>query len=82
MSGRIFRWTIEQYHRDIKQMLGAGEFQGHTWRGFNHHMAVVVLTQTFVAANRLETGEANGGFDSFEEGGSPDSWSELQRSSG
>lgn len=30
-------------------------------------MAVVMLTQAFVATHRLETGEANGGFDSFEE---------------
>jgi len=61
------RWTIEQYHRDIKQVLGADEFQGRTWRGFHHHMAVVMLTQAFVAIHRLETGGANGGFDSFEE---------------
>jgi len=61
------RWTIEQYHRDIKQVLGADEFQGRTWRGFHHHMAVVMFTQAFVATHRLETGETNGGFDSFEE---------------
>jgi len=30
-------------------------------------MAVVMLTQAFVAVHRLETGGANGGFDSFEE---------------
>jgi len=46
--------------------MGADEFQGRTWRGFHHHMAVVMLTQVFVATHRLETGEANGGFDSFE----------------
>ncbi len=61
------RWTIEQYHRDIKQVLGADEFQGRTWRGFHHHLAVVMLAQAFVATHRLETGQANGGFDSFEE---------------
>lgn len=61
------RWTTEQYHRDIKQVLGADEFQGRTWRGFHHHMAVVMLTQAFVATHRLETSEANGGFDSFKQ---------------
>lgn len=61
------RWTIEQFHRDIKQILGADEFQGRTWRGFHHHMAVVLLTQAFVASQRLETGEEYAGFDSFEE---------------
>jgi hypothetical protein len=61
------RWTIEQFHRDIKQILGADEFQGRSWRGFHHHMAVVLLTQAFVASQRLETGEEYAGFDSFEE---------------
>lgn len=61
------RWTIEQFHRDIKQILGADEFQGRTWRGFHHHIAVVLLTQAFVASQRLETGEEYAGFDSFEE---------------
>lgn len=62
------RWTIEQYHRDIKQVLGADEFQARTWRGFHHHMAVVMLTQAFVATHRLDTGTTDdGGFDSFEE---------------
>ena len=61
------RWTIEQYHRDIKQVLGADEFQGRTWRGFHHHMAIVMLTQAFVATHRLETGEQGAELDSFEE---------------
>jgi hypothetical protein len=61
------RWTIEQYHRNIKQVLGADEFQGRTWRGFHHHMAVVQLAQAFVAEQRLETGAEYGGFDTFEE---------------
>lgn len=60
------RWTIEQYHRDIKQVLGADEFQGRTWRGFHHHLAVVQLTQAFIAEQRLATGTDAGGFDSFE----------------
>ena len=51
----------------MKQVLGADEFQGRTWLGFHHHMAVVMLTHAFVATHSLETGQANGGFDSFEE---------------
>ena len=60
------RWTIEQFHKHIKQLLGADEFQGRTWRGFHHHIAVVLLAQAFIAEQRLETGEEFGGFDSFE----------------
>lgn len=61
------RWTIEQFHKHIKQLLGADEFQGRTWRGFHHHLAVVLLAQAFIAEQRLETGEEFAGFDSFEE---------------
>ena len=60
------RWTIEQFHKQIKQLLGADEFQGRTWRGFHHHLAVVMLAHAFIADQRLETGDAYGGFDSFE----------------
>jgi SRSO17 transposase len=60
------RWTIERYHRNLKQVLGVDEFQGRTWQGFHHHLAVVQLSQAFVATQRLETGGKYGGFDSFE----------------
>ena len=61
------RWTIEQFYKHIKQLLGADEFQGRTWRGFHHHMAMVLLAQAFIAEKRLETGEEFAGFESFEE---------------
>ena len=59
------RWTIEQFHRDIKQVLGADEFQGRTWDGFHHHLAVVMLAHAFVAEQRLRTDDGTG-LDSFE----------------
>lgn len=67
VSWAHLRWTIEQFHKQIKQLLGADEFQGRTWRGFHHHLAVVMLAQAFIAERRLETGDEYGGFDSFEE---------------
>lgn len=61
------RWSIEQFHKQIKQLLGADEFQGRTWQGFQHHLAVVMLAHAFIAEQRLETGEEYGEFTSFEE---------------
>ena len=61
------RWSIEQFHRDIKQNLGADEYQGRTWKGVHHHLAVVMLAHAFVVHRRLETGASSTDFSSFEE---------------
>ena len=49
------RWSIERFHRDIKQHLGVDEFQGRSWDGFHRHITVVMLAHAFIATHRLET---------------------------
>lgn len=44
VSWAHLRWTIEQFHNEAKQVLGADEFQGRSWKGFHHHLAVVMLS--------------------------------------
>ena len=61
------RWTIEQFHREIKQVLGADEFQGRSWKGLHHHLAVVMLAHAFIAEERLRTGNDGLRFDTFDE---------------
>ena len=67
ISWAKIRWTVEQFHRDIKQNLGADEYQGRTWKGVHHHLAVVMLAHAFVVQRRLETGTNRTDLSSFEE---------------
>lgn len=50
------RWVIEQFHREIKQTLGMDRFEGRTWRGWHHHMAMICLAYAFLALLRAEKG--------------------------
>ena len=67
VSWAQLRWCVEQFHRDIEQNLGADEYQGRTWKGVHHHLAVVILAHAFVVRRRLETSATQTDFSSFEE---------------
>jgi hypothetical protein len=48
------RWTIEKFHRDAKQELALDSFEGRTWKGWHHHMTIVLLAFAFLATLRSE----------------------------
>ncbi len=52
------RWTIEQFHREAKQELALDHFEGRTWKGWNHHTAMVLLAYAFLAGLRMQGTDA------------------------
>ncbi|EQD61457.1 ISXo8 transposase, partial [mine drainage metagenome] len=44
------RWTIEQFHRDVKQLLGLDRFEGRSWKGWQHHISMVLLAFAFISS--------------------------------
>jgi SRSO17 transposase len=48
------RWVVEQFHKEAKQLLGMDRFEGRSWRGWNHHISMVLLAYAFLSMLRAE----------------------------
>lgn len=48
------RWRIEHDYRELKHGLGLDHFEGHTWRGWHHHVTLVTAAQAFLTLRRLD----------------------------
>jgi len=46
------RYRTEQVYRECKQELGLDRFEGRKWRGFEHHVTVVLCCYAFLIAER------------------------------
>jgi SRSO17 transposase len=42
------RWQIEQYFQRSKSDLGLDHYEGRSWRGFHHHLALSALAYLFI----------------------------------
>jgi SRSO17 transposase len=47
------RWAIEQHYQDLKTELGLDHFEGRTYSGWQHHMAISAVAYAFVQAERI-----------------------------
>ena len=62
------RWVIEQFYEDAKGECGLDDYQGRRWDGFHRHLALVMLTYSFLATKRVDaavdvtTATSEGGF--------------------
>ncbi len=49
------RWQVEQYFQRSKDDLGLDHFEGRTWRGFHHHLALSALAYLFILTRYVST---------------------------
>lgn len=47
------RWRTERVYEDLKGELGLDHYEGRSFRGWNHHVTVVLCCYAFVLAERL-----------------------------
>lgn len=46
------RWQIEMSYRELKDELGFDHFEGRSWRGWHHHVTLVMLAYAFLMSQR------------------------------
>lgn len=46
------RWRVERDYQDMKGEVGLDHFEGRTWTGFHHHVALVGVAHAFLALRR------------------------------
>jgi len=46
------RWPVEQGYQQMKEELGLDHFEGRSWRGFHHHVCLVLLAYGFLLLER------------------------------
>lgn len=59
------RWTIEQFYEDAKGECGLDDYQGRRWDGLHRHLALAMLTYSFLMLQRHAASVADatdGGF--------------------
>ena len=47
------RWAIEQHYQDSKTELGLDHFEGRSYPGWQHHMAISAVAYAFLQAERM-----------------------------
>ncbi len=51
------RWAIEQHYHDLKTELGLDHFEGRSYPGWQHHMAISAVAYAFLQTERLRPRE-------------------------
>ena len=55
------RWKIEQDYQQLKEELGLDHYEGRSWRGWHHHVTLVMLAHAFLTIENLRGKKLLGG---------------------
>ena len=50
------RWPIERCFEEGKQLLGLGDYEVRSWRGWHHHMTLCILAHLFLVRPQCRRG--------------------------
>jgi hypothetical protein len=53
-------WRVEQYFQWSKDDLGLDHFEGRSWRGFHHHLALSAVAYLFILVVYLRAKKTSG----------------------
>jgi SRSO17 transposase len=51
------RWWVEHSYKELKDELGLDHFEGRSWRGWQHHVTLVMLAYAFLVLRRQRRGK-------------------------
>ena len=54
------RWWIEHSYKELKDELGLDHFEGRSWRGWQHHVTLVMLAYAFLVLQRRQRRQRRG----------------------
>jgi SRSO17 transposase len=54
------RWWVEHSYKEMKDELGLDHFEGRSWRGWQHHVTLVLLAYAFLVLQRRQRREKKG----------------------
>ena len=50
--GGHYEWFIEHSYKELKDELGLDHFEGRSWRGWHHHVTLVLMAYAFLVLRR------------------------------